>query len=617
MKRYIQFGLSALISAAILWVLLQYFDVDQALALVSQADGRSLLGGVALMVSAYLMRGARWRIWERRLTYWDSLRLILIGFMGNNVLPARLGEVLRAHCAATKTGGDRRRTAALASIAAERVLDGLILSAFGLVSLGLVSVDARLEWALGIVSLAFVVLGLLLVVSIREHSRIRETIIAGHRKFPGHLTSYVREKFEQFLDGLLPLGTLTRVISALTLTVVIWATEAASYYFVGVAVWDGMTIPAALLLLVVVNFASLVPLTMGGIGSIEAVAPVYLISLGAGPAAALAIVVLQHAAQYLFTTVAGAMVYVGGRFYAIPLKHGSEILEIVPTEAGAANHSDETANGWSVLAETRSSLERVGSELHRAPREQIQLSIVVPAFNEQARLPKTILETIRWCTARELAFEIIISDDGSRDQTLALARLFEESDVRIRALACPHMGKGAAVRLGVLNSRGETILFMDADGATPLDEIPKLKAALDAGHHVAIGSRVAQVDHEVVVTTSSHRRIIGRIFALLVNLLAVEGIADTQCGFKMFRRSAAEAIFTRQKLTGFAFDVEILHIAERLRLPIAEVPVNWVAQPGSKVNVVTDSAKMLWDIAQVRWLHRDLVWNTKEHPAGA
>ena len=239
---------------------------------------------------------------------------------------------------------------------------------------------------------------------------------------------------------------------------------------------------------------------------------------------------------------------------------------------------------------------------------------MIPAFNEQARLPKTVLQTIRWCTAQQLAFEVIIVDDGSRDQTLPLARLFEESDARVRALACPHMGKGAAVRMGALNAKGEAVLFMDADGATPLDEIPKLTAALADGYDGAIGSRVAQRENEVLVTTSALRRVIGRTFALIVNLFALEGIADTQCGFKMFRRAAAEAVFSRQKLTGFAFDVEILFVANRLRFSIAEIPVNWVAQPGSKVNVVTDSARMLLDVLRIRWLHRDLSWAQAKMP---
>src|SRR4030095_6778893 len=198
-------------------------------------------------------------------------------------------------------------------------------------------------------------------------------------------------------------------------------------------------------------------------------------------------------------------------------------------------------------------------ELRPAPRRDIQLSIIIPAYNEQARLPRTVLETIRWCTTRNLDFELIIADDGSRDGTLALARLFEEGDARIHAIACPHRGKGATVRMGMLNSKGRFVLFMDADGATPLTEIPELLGALEEGHDVAIGSRVVQHPGEVEVRTSLRRRLIGRVFAFFVNLFAVEGIADTQCGFKMFRREAGAAIFSPQKTAGFAFVVAILY----------------------------------------------------------
>jgi dolichyl-phosphate beta-glucosyltransferase len=237
--------------------------------------------------------------------------------------------------------------------------------------------------------------------------------------------------------------------------------------------------------------------------------------------------------------------------------------------------------------------------------EQVKLSIVIPAYNERARLPQTVMSTLRYCAEQELDFELIIADDGSSDETLALARAFERQDARIRALACPHMGKGSAVRLGMLNARGECVLFMDADGATPLHEIATLAAALDAGNDVAVGSRVIPQSAQVEVRTSLHRRLIGRTFAFFVNLFAVQGIADTQCGFKMFRRDAALQIFSLQKLAGFAFDVEVLFIARRLSLTIVEIPVNWASQPGSKVNLVTDSMKMLWDISLIRWTHRN------------
>jgi dolichyl-phosphate beta-glucosyltransferase len=611
MKRLAKFVLPLVVTAIIVRAMWQFFDVPQTLELVRGAHRDVWLLGVLCMGLAYLLRGARWRMWERELTYWDSLGLVLIGFMGNNVLPARLGEVLRAHCAAAKFGGDRGRTAALASIAAERILDGTVLSLFGLACVALVSVDRRLEWSLFAASFVFAGLGLAFVFGVRNHERLRQFVAAGHRKFPGHITAFAGEKVNQFLDGLLPLGTPGRMLSAIAITTAIWAIEVAFCYFVGAAVWDDMTIGVALLLLVVVNFASLVPLTMGGIGTIEAVAPFFLISAGVAPSAALAIVLIQHASQYILTTLAGGAIYLARGFYRIPIARPKR-SNAAPAQPPSTDHQGEHSR---ILADTRTSLGELGASLKPASREEIQLSIVIPAYNEQLRLPRTVLETIRWCTKRGISFEVVIADDGSRDGTLALAQLFEESDARIRALACPHMGKGATVRFGVLNARGQVIMFMDADGATPLGEIPKLLDGISKGYDVVIGSRVVQHSGDAVVKARPHRRVIGRAFALFVNIFAIEGIADTQCGFKMFRREAAEAIFSRQKLAGFSFDVEVLFIANKLGFRIAEVPVNWVEQPGSKVNLVTDSTRMLWDLTHIRWLHRDLPAGNVEREA--
>jgi dolichyl-phosphate beta-glucosyltransferase len=596
MKRVVQFVVCLAAGGLLLYVVLCQFDLRQTLAALRQAHPGLWILGVTLMVAGYLLRGARWRIWECSLSYWDSLRLILIGFMGNNLLPGRLGEVLRAHCAAAKTGDDRGRTAALASIAAERILDGLMLAVIGIAGVALVPLDRRLQWALLLLSFVFSGLATVLVLGIRFHDGIRSFIAATNRRFPGHVTAFAQEKANQFLDGLLPLGTLPRIVGAICLTAVIWGVEVGFYYFVGLSVWDGMSVSTALLFVVVVNFASLIPVTIGGIGTIEGVALPFLVSTGISPYPALAMILLQHAGQYFFTTITGGIVYLAGGFYRIPLGRPKAVapraIPVVPSP---------------VIEETRSILGQLGElvELKPAPRGEVQLSIVIPAYNEQARLPRTVLETMHWCTTRNLDFEVIIADDGSRDETFALGRLFEESDVRIRALACPHMGKGATVRMGILNAKGALILFMDADGATPLAEVPKLMAAIEEGHDVAIGSRVVQQPGEVEIRTPLHRRLIGRIFAFFVNICAIEGIGDTQCGFKMFRREAALAIFSRQKTVGFAFDVEILFIARRLSLSIAEIPVNWVAQPGSKVNLVTDSIRMLWDISLVRWLHRN------------
>jgi len=596
MKRFIHFVTSLVIAGLILFAVLWRFNLRETLALTRQARVIALMLGVALMVVAYLLRGARWQIWEPSLSYWDSLRLVLIGFMGNNVLPARLGEILRAHCASAKAGDHRGRTALLASVTAERILDGLVLATFGVIGIALVPVDGRLRWALLTVSLVFSGLAFGLVLGILAHERIRSFLAAVNRRLPGHVTAFAFNKVSHFLDGLLALGTVPRMLGAIFTTAIIWSLEVGFYYFVGQAVWPSFSIQIAALFVVVVNFASIIPFTMGGIGTIEAIAPPFLIGWGIAPPAALAMVLIQHASQFVFTTVTGGIVYLAGGFYRIPLSDPKTAIGPPP----------ERPLPSPVVETTRISLGQLGTlvELKPRTRGEVILSIVIPAYNEQARLPRTVLETIRWCTAQKMDFELIIADDGSRDETLALARLFEESDARIRVFACPHMGKGATVRMGILNAKGRFVLFMDADGATPLTEIPKLLAAVEQGQDVAIGSRVVQRPGEVEVKTSSLRRFIGRSFALFVNLFAIEGIADTQCGFKMFRREAAAAIFSRQKSVGFAFDVEVLFIARRLLLSIAEIPVNWVAQPGSKVNLVTDSCRMLWDIGRIRWLHR-------------
>jgi dolichyl-phosphate beta-glucosyltransferase len=233
------------------------------------------------------------------------------------------------------------------------------------------------------------------------------------------------------------------------------------------------------------------------------------------------------------------------------------------------------------------------------------ISIIVPAYNEQKRLPGTLIKAIQWSARSSKSWEIIVVDDGSIDDTLAAARTFEKTERNIRVLSLPHRGKGAAVRAGMLAAEGSYVLFMDADGATPMTEIPKLINALENGYDVAIGSRVGDFE-DVVVNASLIRTGVRQAFASLVGFLAFRGIRDTQCGFKMFRREVVKSVFLRQTIDGFAFDVEILLIANKLGFRVAEVPVNWNAQPGSKVNIFTDSSRMLVDIIRIRWTHRNI-----------
>jgi dolichyl-phosphate beta-glucosyltransferase len=238
-----------------------------------------------------------------------------------------------------------------------------------------------------------------------------------------------------------------------------------------------------------------------------------------------------------------------------------------------------------------------------------ELSIVIPAYNEEARLGPTLRDYVAYCRARGLHVELIVVDDGSLDRTSVVVNQFaaQQPEVRLIRLAENH-GKGHAVRSGVVNCRGHLVLFADADGATPLSEIERLEAALAQGADVAIGSRALQ-DGRVTVRAKLYRRVIGRIFHGIVEALTVPGVKDTQCGFKLFRGPVAHDLFTRMRVRGFSFDVEVLMMAQRRGYRIAEVPVNWTHQPGSKVNLVTDSARMFCDLFVIRGRYMSGAYN--------
>jgi dolichyl-phosphate beta-glucosyltransferase len=230
----------------------------------------------------------------------------------------------------------------------------------------------------------------------------------------------------------------------------------------------------------------------------------------------------------------------------------------------------------------------------------VELSIVIPAYNEERRLAPTVREVLDYLSAQRRSAEVILVDDGSSDGTFALMRELAEADDRIRVIRLPrNRGKGYAVRTGVLSALGARILFADADGSTPIAELARLEARLDAGDVVAIGSRALK-SPEAKVEALLARRVIGRIFHQLVRTLAVRGIVDTQCGFKLLTSGAAQAVFTRMRLDGFSFDVELLVIAQRHGYPVAEVPVRWTHRDGSKVNVVTDGLRMARDLFRIR-----------------
>ncbi|MEM9292205.1 MAG: dolichyl-phosphate beta-glucosyltransferase [Acidobacteriota bacterium] len=230
------------------------------------------------------------------------------------------------------------------------------------------------------------------------------------------------------------------------------------------------------------------------------------------------------------------------------------------------------------------------------------LSIVIPAYNEEERLGATLGMLGRFAAEREEVVELIFVDDGSSDGTADLLADFQPPELRCppRLLRSPqNRGKGHAVRQGMLAARGEQILFSDADLSTPLGELDRLQQAL-AGAKVAIGSR-ALAQSRIVKSQSRVRVLGGKALNLAVQLLALPGIHDTQCGFKLFTREAAQAIFRRATIDGFAFDVEVLYLARRLGFQVAEVPVEWHNAEGSKVDPLMDGLRLLRDVLRVRW----------------
>ncbi len=265
----------------------------------------------------------------------------------------------------------------------------------------------------------------------------------------------------------------------------------------------------------------------------------------------------------------------------------------------------------------------MGNQTDPAP----QLTLVIPAFNEARRLGPYLDSAIAYLEAElQGRWEIVIVDDGSVDGTAGVATRRHGPDPRVRLVRHgSNLGKGAAVQTGVAASKGQIVLFADADGATPIAEERRLRRVIEAGADVAIGSRevlsvvgapatVTGVDEPVQRDVHLHRYVIGRTFAFMVNTLLGLSYADTQCGFKMFRRDVADVLFGEMTQRGYAFDVELLYLAARRSCRVAEVPVNWHDVPGSKVRLVRDSWQMLRALVQIRFARRSAVRATTTSP---
>ena len=229
-----------------------------------------------------------------------------------------------------------------------------------------------------------------------------------------------------------------------------------------------------------------------------------------------------------------------------------------------------------------------------------QLSVVVPAYNEEERLPRTLARLHEYYSGQGYTYEVIVVSDGSSDGTAELVREFSAQHPQFRVVDYrPNRGKGYAVRTGIEEATGELILFCDADLATPQEETEKLLDHMRQGADVAFGSRPLR-DSKLEIHQPFYREMLGRFFNKLVQLMAVRGIEDTQCGFKMFTSKAAHEIFRRCTLDGFSFDFEALMIGRDLGYRMDEVPIRWAHQEGSKVVLLRDGPRMLRDLFKLR-----------------
>jgi dolichyl-phosphate beta-glucosyltransferase len=236
--------------------------------------------------------------------------------------------------------------------------------------------------------------------------------------------------------------------------------------------------------------------------------------------------------------------------------------------------------------------------------DPLSLSVVVPCYNEEKRLPRTIELIQDYLRSHDGPYELLLVDDGSSDGTRKVMDDAAAQNPAIRIVALPrNRGKGRALAEGVRASRGQLVLVTDADLSTPIEELAKLEAALATGAGVAIGSRSIK-GSRVEISQPIYRVLMGKAFNVLVQIVLLPGIWDTQCGFKLFRGDVAREVFEGLTTDGFGYDPEVLYLAKKKGVRIAEVPVRWRNSAPTKVNAIRSSADMFRHVLRIRFRHR-------------
>ena len=242
-------------------------------------------------------------------------------------------------------------------------------------------------------------------------------------------------------------------------------------------------------------------------------------------------------------------------------------------------------------------------------------SIVIPAYNESARLGATLEKVLAYVHARGWDAEVIVVNDGSRDNTGGIVQAMAAKDSTLRLVENPgNRGKGYSVRNGMLHSRGRIVLFSDADLSSPIEEAPKLISALDAGADIAIGSRWLRAETQTQ-RQPLHRQIFGRVFNLFLRVTLGLQFKDTQCGFKAFKQTAVQTIFPLQKIERWGFDPEVLFLARKFGFKVKEVPVSWGHSGGTRINPLVDGSRMVMEMFRIRWFDLTGKYNGDPGPA--